>query len=117
MTAKKTSKPTKTTPAAAPVDTASKVVVEDYADKPAATKLERTLDRAAETTPKTTPAVATKSKSTIQSPVKVVWAVCEEMKSSARKDVVAECMRRGVNVHTAKTQFQRWSASKKATST
>ena len=55
-----------------------------------------------------TPPVAAQSKSTIQSPVKVVWAVCEEMKSAARKDVVAECMRRGVNVHTAKTQYQRF---------
>jgi hypothetical protein len=82
------------------VDTASKLVVEDYADKP--------------TTPKTTPAVVAMSKSTIPSPVNVVWAVWEEMKGVARKDVVAECMKRGVNVHTAKTQYQRWSATKKA---
>jgi hypothetical protein len=88
------------------VDTASKLVVEDYADKPAPIQAPATIPA---------PAVAAKAKSTIQSPVKVVWAVCEEMKGAARKDVVAECMKRGVNVHTAKTQYQRWSASKKAT--
>lgn len=65
--------------------------------------------------PPSPPAAAApaKPRSTIQSPVKVVWAVCEEMKGAARKDVVAECTKRGVNVHTAKTQYQRWSASKK----
>jgi hypothetical protein len=96
MTAKKPSKPTKSSPTtiSTPVDTAS--------------KLDRTLDRAVESSPAVTPPVVAKSKSTIQSPVKVVWTVCEEMKSAARKDVVAECMKRGVNVHTAKTQYQRW---------
>jgi hypothetical protein len=101
---KKTSKPTKFSPATTPVDTASKLVVDDYQDRPA-------------TPPVATPAptvAPAKSKSTIQSPVKVVWAVCEEMKSAARKDVVAECMRRGVNVHTAKTQYQRHLAASRA---
>lgn len=99
-TSTKTASPKQPSPA---VDTASKLVVDDYADKP--------------TTPKTTPAVATKSKSTIQSPVKVVWAVCEEMKGAARKDVVAECTKRGVNVHTARTQYQRHLAASRAVKT
>jgi hypothetical protein len=98
MTAKKTSPKSK--PAATPVDTASKLVIDDYQDRPA-------------TPPVATVAVPApaKLKSTIQSPVKVVWEIAEQMKSAARKDVVAECMKRGVNVHTARTQFQRWSAS------
>ena len=108
MTKKPAAKTASTKQPSPAVDTASKLVVDDYQDRPATPAV---------ATPAPTAAVPAKLKSTIQSPVKVVWTVCEEMKSAARKDVVAECMRRGVNVHTAKTQFQRWSVSKKATAT
>ncbi len=42
-------------------------------------------------------------------PVARVWQLASSMPRAARKDVVAACVNAGVNIHTAKTQYQRWS--------
>jgi hypothetical protein len=66
----------------------------------------------------TTPVAKERVQSTVANPVKLVWQVAEEMKKAdpnvRRKDVVAECIKRGVALHTARTQYQRWSKSQTA---
>jgi len=37
-----------------------------------------------------------------------VWAIANKMKGKARKDVIDACVKAGINVNTAKTQYQRW---------
>jgi hypothetical protein len=50
--------------------------------------------------------------STVASPVKLVWQIATDMKAKdpnvRRKDVVDACVKAGVALHTARTQFQRW---------
>lgn len=50
--------------------------------------------------------------STCEKPTKAVWNIADEMKAAnpaiTRKEVVAECIRRGVAPGTARTQFQAW---------
>ena len=41
-------------------------------------------------------------------PVARVWQLASSMPRAKRKDVVAACVNAGVNIHTAKTQYQRW---------
>lgn len=50
-------------------------------------------------------------------PVAKVWAIADGMKDRevegaiiavVRKDVLAACLKAGININTAKTQFQRW---------
>jgi hypothetical protein len=48
--------------------------------------------------------VVATSRSTIRSPVQVVWAVCQDMKGAAREDVIAVCMHRGPTVRVARTR-------------
>lgn len=51
-------------------------------------------------------------------PVAQVWSICQKMTGDPRKDIVAACLKAGVNVHTAKTQIQRFnhaSPAQKAT--
>lgn len=64
------------------------------------------------------PAQGNRDQSACEKPVDVVWALCRQMmiegemgedgqrKFAQRKDVVAACTERGVNIHTAKTQIQ-----------
>lgn len=56
-------------------------------------------------------------KSTIERPTKYVWHVADEMFNTAqeqgddqprRKEVIEECVRRGVAYNTARTQYQQW---------
>ena len=47
-------------------------------------------------------------RSTVESPVKVVWRVAGEMIGAARKDVIAACVALGVDKSTASTQFYKW---------
>lgn len=51
-------------------------------------------------------------RSEIESPTKYVWEVADEMKAEnpkvTRKEVIAECERRGVAHWTARTQYQAW---------
>ena len=56
--------------------------------------------------------------STVEKPVKRVWAIADEMiaanPSVTRKEVQAECVRRGIASGTARTQYQAWSTARKA---
>lgn len=47
-------------------------------------------------------------RSTVESPVKVVHRICDEMKGAERDAIVARCVELGVNENTAKTQFYAW---------
>ncbi|MBI5070373.1 MAG: hypothetical protein HZB56_19225 [Deltaproteobacteria bacterium] len=53
--------------------------------------------------------------STIEKPTKAVWAIADEMKAAntavTRKEIVNECVRRGVAFYTARTQYQLWRKS------
>ena len=50
--------------------------------------------------------------STVERPTKAVWHIADEMKAAnpnvRRKDVIAECIKRGIANFTARTQYQRW---------
>lgn len=50
-----------------------------------------------------------RAKSEIESPVKVVWRIAEEMKGQPRAAVIAACVEAGVNKSTAATQYYKWS--------
>ncbi len=41
------------------------------------------------------------------------WAVFDAMNERRRKDVVDFCVKEGINIHTAKTQYQKWFVSQK----
>ena len=41
-------------------------------------------------------------------PVAKVWEIASSMPNAARKEVVEACVKKGINVHTARTQYQRW---------
>lgn len=60
-----------------------------------------------------------KRKSDIARPTKAVWHIADEMFAAnpqvRRKDVIAECVRRGIAFYTARTQYQQWLAAKKGT--
>ena len=62
---------------------------------------------------------AIKRKSDIARPTKAVWHIADEMFAAnpqvRRKDVIAECVRRGIAFYTARTQYQQWLAAKKGT--
>lgn len=53
-------------------------------------------------------ATGPRAKSGIESPVKTVWRLADEMKGQDRKVVIAACIEAGVNKATASTQFYRW---------
>lgn len=46
--------------------------------------------------------------SLIEGPVSKVRHICETMRGSARKDVIAACVAEGINEGTARTQYQKW---------
>lgn len=52
------------------------------------------------------------NKSTAERPCKLVWHIVDEMKAAnpevKRKEVLAECVKRGVAFYTARTQYQQW---------
>ncbi len=56
-------------------------------------------------------------KSSIERPTKKVWDIAEAMfvanPDTRRKDVIAECVRRGIAFYTARTQYQVWSQLQK----
>lgn len=54
--------------------------------------------------------------STVDNPCWLVWDLAEKMtaKGSKRKDVIAECQKRGVAFYTARTQYQHWLSAKNA---
>ena len=42
------------------------------------------------------------------------WVIFNKQPKAERKDLLAACERAGINVHTAKTQYQRWLHASKA---
>jgi hypothetical protein len=65
--------------------------------------------------PKAKPGI--KRKSDIARPTKAVWHIADKMFAAdpqvRRKDVIAECVRRGIAFYTARTQYQLWLTAKK----
>jgi hypothetical protein len=61
------------------------------------------------------------AKSTVEKPTKLVWTIADEMKTknpqATRKQIVEECIKRGVAYFTVRTQYQKWSKSKTSTRT
>lgn len=55
-----------------------------------------------------TPVVKTRNASTVESPVKRVWAIADSMPDAKRKDVIAACVEEGIAFFTARTQYQKW---------
>lgn len=53
--------------------------------------------------------------SSVERPCKLVWHIADEMVGARRKDVLAECVRRGVAFYTARTQYQLWLSVKNGT--
>lgn len=49
-----------------------------------------------------------RAKSEVASPVRIVWETCEAMSNASRKEIIAECIAKGVNPATAATQYSRW---------
>lgn len=47
-------------------------------------------------------------RSSVESPVAVVWRVANEMVGASRKEVIAACVALGVNPSTAATQYHKW---------
>lgn len=59
-----------------------------------------------------------KNKSTVANPTRAVWAIVDETKAAhlnVTRKAIVECVRRGVALYTAKTQYQRWTKAKKIT--
>lgn len=58
-----------------------------------------------------------KHRSEIPRPTKTVWHIADQMHAEnpnvRRKDVIAECVRRGIAYYTARTQYQQWLAARK----
>ncbi len=56
--------------------------------------------------------------SSVETPVKVVHQLCEEMTkanpSVARKEIMAALIAKGINRHTASTQIQKWRKAQQA---
>lgn len=46
-----------------------------------------------------------------EGPVAKVHHLCDELKDKPRKEVIATCVAKGINPHTARTQYQRWYAT------
>jgi hypothetical protein len=62
----------------------------------------RILERRAAETPKP------RERSAVGGAVEKVHAICNKMKGQPRKDVIAECVKMGINENTAKTQYYKW---------
>lgn len=68
----------------------------------------------AEEAPKAAPKrkIEVTNESTAERPCKLVWHIADEMKAAnpevKRKEVLAECVKRGVAFYTARTQYQQW---------
>ena len=60
------------------------------------------------TRPRTKPAKKKRPGPQTAGPVAKVWEIASSMPNAARKEVVEACVKKGINVHTARTQYQRW---------
>jgi hypothetical protein len=55
-----------------------------------------------------------RERSTAISPVKIVWAVCDELAEQGRAAIIAACVEQGVHPSTAATQYAKWKRYKNA---
>lgn len=93
--------------------------MEKQADEQLAAQLNEEAAQAIEAPAKGKAKPEVKHKSDIERPTKTVWHIADEMSAAnpqvRRKDVIAECVRRGIAFYTARTQYQQWLATKKGT--
>lgn len=93
--------------------------MEKQADEQLAAQLNEEAAQAIEAPAKGKAKPEVKHKSDIERPTKTVWHIADEMSAAnpqvRRKDVIAECVRRGIAFYTARTQYQQWLATKNGT--
>lgn len=93
--------------------------MEKQADEQLAEQLNEEAAQAIEAPAKGKAKPEVKHKSDIERPTKTVWHIADEMSAAnpqvRRKDVIAECVRRGIAFYTARTQYQQWLATKNGT--
>ena len=93
--------------------------MEKQADEQLAEQLNEEATQAIEAPAKDKAKPEVKHKSDIERPTKTVWHIADEMSAAnpqvRRKDVIAECVRRGIAFYTARTQYQQWLATKNGT--
>jgi hypothetical protein len=112
---------TKKAPAAKPAKTkgpSKAKMAELEARITAETEAEQARIAAEQAQPEPTPAPAIKADgrnrpetwvlSSTPKPTKKVWVVAEEMPGASRKEVIAECIKRGIAPGTSRTQYQAW---------
>lgn len=49
-----------------------------------------------------------RKQSTVNSPVRLVWEICDANRGAARKSIIARCVSAGINKNTASTQYYHW---------
>lgn len=49
-----------------------------------------------------------RNRSSADSPVETVHALCDQMKGATRDEIISACVAKGVNINTAKTQYYAW---------
>lgn len=93
--------------------------MEKQADEQLAAQLNEEATQAIEAPAKGEAKPEVKHKSDIERPTKTVWHIADEMSAAnpqvRRKEVIAECVRRGIAFYTARTQYQQWLATKNGT--
>lgn len=106
-------------PAEAEATEADIATMEKQADEQLAEQLNEEAAQAIEAPAKGKAKPEVKHKSDIERPTKTVWHIADEMSAAnpqvRRKDVIAECVRRGIAFYTARTQYQQWLATKNGT--
>lgn len=102
-----------------PVEESIEAEMEEQADEQLAEQLNEEAAQAIEAPAKGKAKPEVKHKSDIERPTKTVWHIADEMSATnpqvRRKDVIAECVRRGIAFYTARTQYQQWLATKNGT--
>jgi len=111
--------PVQETPAEVEATEADIAAMEKQADEQLAEQLNEEAAQAIEAPAKGKAKPEVKHKSDIERPTKTVWHIADEMSAAnpqvRRKDVIAECVRRGIAFYTARTQYQQWLATKNGT--
>lgn len=53
------------------------------------------------------------NRSTVNSPVRRVWAICGQNPSLSRKEIIQICVNHGINRNTAQTQYSKWKSDRR----
>jgi hypothetical protein len=95
-----------------PVEEFIEAEMEQQADEQADERLNEEAAQAIEAPAKGKAKPEVKRKSDIPRPSKTVWHIADEMVAAnpnvRRKEVIEECVRRGIAYYTARTQYQQW---------